>query len=240
VTRYLFVLLTFFASLAAQAGESAPNVLILGDGIYQNPAFTLNQDYNGSARIVFATAKVGLPYNSAYVRDNLDSLISDPALGSKKWDLIFFTVGLVDLVYHVPDMTTFRTLPKPAGGVLSSSPKLYEENLNAIIKGLKATGSKIVWVNIQPTAHVTSQIVEPGSEIPLNAIAEKIMKANGIPIADMHAHLTKKIKAEKDQQRLGLVSKKWDHHLVFADHIQQMLGIKLVQKSAPDSPKKKK
>ena len=81
-------------------------------------------------------------------------------------------------------------MPKSAGGVRATSPQQYEANLQAIIKRLTSTGSKVIWGNTTPTAHEKRDLFDPDSEIAYNVIAEKIMKANAIPIVDLHAYVS--------------------------------------------------
>ena len=52
--------------------------------------------------------------------------------------------------------------------------------------GLKKTGAKLVWANITPVRDSSGGIIDPGSEIAYNAIAARAMKAQGVPVFDMH------------------------------------------------------
>lgn len=241
ITRLSVTLLMFFTALSLRAGESVPQILILGDAVYQESYKSIGNDLKGVARIVYTTSQSGVPCDSAYVRKNIDALLSEKAPGNKQWDLIIFNVGLVDLMYKAPNMMSFRALPKSAGGIRSTTPQAFEENLTAIIKRLKTSGSKVMWANITPTAHVTSPLFDTDSEIPFNKIAEKVMKAQGIPITDMHTHVTNLIKESKDKRKVNKDSPFYVHQLGISqpitDFIVKTCGIKKPAETKPPAKK---
>ena len=65
----------------------------------------------------------------------------------------------------------------------------YEKNLLDIVKRLKSTGAKLIWANTTPIL-ASGPLYDAGSEVEYNAIAARIMTANGIPINDMNTFAT--------------------------------------------------
>lgn len=169
---------------AQEPVEKLPRVLILGDSTYQQPAAEVTKLLVGKAEIVFARIPAGETRNSSSAVKNLDQW-----LGEEKWDLIHFNFGLGDLVYRAPNMKSFRVLPKYAGGVRATSPEEYKENLGEIVERLKTTEAKLIWASTTPIRHSQTKVFEMGSEIEYNSIANKVMKANEIPISDMYTYV---------------------------------------------------
>ena len=52
---------------------------------------------------------------------------------------------LGDLIHRAPNMKQLRIMPIHAGGVVNTPPERYEQNLDAIVKRLKATNAKLVY-----------------------------------------------------------------------------------------------
>lgn len=101
-------------------------------------------------------------------------------IGKGHWDLIQFNWGLWDIAYRAKGS---MKLDEKAG-VLTTSPEDYRRNLEALVKILKTTGAKLVFVT---TTYVPSG--EPGrSEKNVkkyNRIALKVMKENGVMVNDI-------------------------------------------------------
>lgn len=170
-------------SPAQEPAKPLPRVLIIGDVNYHEPASVMSKQLKGSVEIVRPVIKTIEVLNSTTALANLELL-----LGTGKWDLIHFNVGLGDLIYRAPGMKSFRVMPIESGGIRTTDPKAYESNLRELAKRLKATGAKIVWASTTPIRASTTNVFLPGSEIEYNAIAAKVMTENGIPINDMHTH----------------------------------------------------
>lgn len=170
-------------ALAQPQAKPLPRILIIGDVIYQEPAATISKELKGRVEVVRPVLNSHEVLNSTTALANLDFL-----LGTGKWDLIHFNVGLGDLIYRAPGMKSFRVMPIASGGVRTTDPKLYESNLRELVKRLKATGAKLVWASTTPIRTSTTNVFSLGSEIEYNSIAAKIMTEHGIPLNDMYAH----------------------------------------------------
>jgi hypothetical protein len=179
--RY-FIFLLFLTPAFGE--EKLPQVLIIGDSIYQQPASETSKALKGRVNVVYGAMKPGEVCNTSTALEKLDEW-----LGEEKWDLIHFNFGLGDLVYRAPGMKSFRAYPKDAGGIRTTSPNDYEINLNELAKRLKATGAKLVWGSTTPIRHSTTDVFEKGSEIEYNAIAKKVMTNHRVPVNDMYAHV---------------------------------------------------
>ena len=70
----------------------------------------------------------------------------------------------------------------------------YEKNLRELVAKMKATGAKLIWATITP---IPDGELQPGrrfgDEAEYNAIAKKIMEANGVRINDLNAWITPKL-----------------------------------------------
>lgn len=169
-----------------------PNVLVLGDSIYSQPANNAASILQGRVNLKFATMQPGEVWNTHHAIENLDAI-----LGDETWDLIHFNLGLGDLVYRAPNMKAFRILPKQVGGIRTTTPTIYEKNLRVLVTRLKATGAKLIWASTTPIRHSSTGVFEMGSEIEYNTIATKVMTEQGVPINDMYNHVLKLIDMDK-------------------------------------------
>jgi len=98
-------------------------------------------------------------------------------LSETRYDVVHFNFGLNDI---------FRGRK----GAWHSPPEKYAEHLSKIVALLKTNGAKIVWANTTPIP-ANDPHRSKGEDIIYNAIAEKIMKKNNIPINDLHSVVTK-------------------------------------------------
>ena len=200
----LVVVLMLALPVLAQ-DKALPRVLIIGDNIYSQHCRGLGQDLKDRAQVVFAQWPSEVVANSATVNEHLDALLGHvgrdgellPADKRPDWDMIHINVGLGDLIYRVPELQSFRVLPIHAGGVVATSPKQYEANLETLMVRLKATGAKLVWAHTTPIRASTSNVFEPGSEVAYNAIAQKVMARHHVPINDMHSYARHLINMDK-------------------------------------------
>ena len=190
----MFILLLSCVLLPAPAlAEAAlPRVLILGDGVYQEPARRVASELKGRVEVVYATVQPGQVSTAETALKNLDTL-----LGTGSWDLIHFNFGLGDLVYRAPAMESFRTMPKAAGGVRTTGGQQYEKNLRELVGRLKATGAELIWASTTPIRSSPTGIFDLGSEQQYNAISARVMAEYKIPINDMHAYVTSTIDMER-------------------------------------------
>ncbi|MFT5239916.1 MAG: hypothetical protein ACI9OU_000802 [Candidatus Promineifilaceae bacterium] len=170
---------------AALGGEALPRVLIVGDSVYNAPVQQVAKFLQGRVEVVFPEIQTGEVRSSAAVLKHLDQW-----LGDGKWDLIYFNAGLADLVHRAPGMKSFRVMPIDSGGILTTSPEHYEQNLRGCLERLKATGATLVWSNTTPVRNTANGIFERGAEVKYNAIAAALMVEHNVTVNDMHAYVT--------------------------------------------------
>jgi len=169
----------------AQASEPLPRVLIIGDGVYQEPARAAAKELKGRVDVVFSSIAAGEVRNTETALKNLNAL-----LGEGKWDLIHFNFGLGDLVYRAPGLKAFRVMTKNTGGVRAVDARRYGENLRQLVPKLKATGARLIWASTTPIRSSPNGIFDQGSEKQYNEIAAAVMKVHQVPINDMYAYAT--------------------------------------------------
>lgn len=142
-----------------------PRVLLIGDSISIGYTLPTRELLKGKANVH------RIPENGGPTINGLAKL--DAWLGSEKWDVIHFNWGLHDI--RMDDGKTHQvTIDK------------YEQNMKELVKRLKATGAKLIWCSTTPVPKGAARRV-PGDELPFNAVAKKIMDAEGIAIDDLHA-----------------------------------------------------
>ena len=102
-------------------------------------------------------------------------------LGDGKWDVIHFNFGIHDLKY-MPD------------GKRQVEPEDYEKNLRTLVAKMKATGAKLIWATTTPIPDGELNPPRRFGKVPeYNAIAEKVMKENGVAIDDLNAAITPEV-----------------------------------------------
>ena len=180
------------AVVVAQDDLSLPQVLVIGDSIYQQPSGEVTKALKGKVKVVFAAIQPGEVRNTATVLNQLDELLKD-----QSWDVIHFNLGLGDLVYRAPGMKSFRVMPIDAGGVRATSPKQYEQNLEQLVKRLQGSGAKLIWASTTPIRHSGTNLFVKGSEVEYNAIAEKVMRRHDVAINDMYGFVKDLIDMDK-------------------------------------------
>jgi acyl-CoA thioesterase-1 len=158
-----------------------PNVLILGDSI--SIGYTLKV-----RKLLSNTANVYRPLdngnkNPANCADTGTGVKCLPKwLGANHWDVIHFNFGLHDVKY-LDEAGKYVT---PDKGKQVTLPDVYEKNLRQLVGELKKTGARLVWCSTTPIPEGASGRVK-GDEVAYNAIAEKVMKENGVPIDDLYS-----------------------------------------------------
>jgi len=184
------ILLSFSVGLisAAPAAKSAdrplPQVLIIGDSIslgYMKPL----------VKILKGTAVVGHnPGNAGHTGMGLANI--KRYLDGGKWDVIHFNWGLWDLCHRNPKSSNQGRRDK-VNGKITHTVEQYEANLTKLVKALKGSGAKLIWATTTPVPDGEAGRIK-GDELKYNTVAAKIMSANKIPVNDLHAHMTKRIK----------------------------------------------
>ena len=155
-----------------------PNVLLIGDSISIGYTVEVRKRLRGKADVF------RIPSNGQTAAYGLEHL--DKWLGKEKWDVIHFNWGLWDICYRNPKSKTQGHRDK-IGGALTATPEQYRENMQKIVDRLQETNAKLIWCATTPVPKLELGRKE-GDEIKYNAIAKKIMDANGISTNDLHAH----------------------------------------------------
>ena len=147
-----------------------PRVLLIGDSISMGYTMPVRELLKGKANIH------RVPENGGPTKNGIAKI--NAWLGSGKWDVIHFNWGIHDLKY-MPDEKR------------QVEPAEYESNLRTLVGKMKATGAKLIWATITP---IPSGELNPprrfGEVSEYNAIAEKVMKENGVAIDDLNTAVT--------------------------------------------------
>ena len=192
--RYRFAIPLLLPTLAA--AQELPRALILGDSIYNEPARSAQRMLEGRVQLVVPKDRIG---DTTTTLRNLDRI-----LGKQRWDLIHFNFGLADLHYRDPNTKSIRAMSKHAGGVRVTSPELYQENLEAIVQRLRATGAKLLWATTTPIkSSKFDSLYDPGSELEYNKIAARVMNKHGVAINDMHTYVRTVLTGRRDTSPFG-------------------------------------
>ncbi|NQU43193.1 SGNH/GDSL hydrolase family protein [bacterium] len=151
-----------------------PRVLIIGDSISIGYTDPLRKRLAGKANVH------RIPANGSHTGTGLEKL--DEWLGEKPWDLIAFNWGL----HEVTHMVDGKANPS---GERRNSHEVYEKNLEEIVKRLKQTRAKLIWISTTFVPEGSKARVHR-EEIPYNEIAARIMKRHQIPTIDLHSPTT--------------------------------------------------
>ena len=145
-----------------------PRVLLIGDSISIGYTLPTRELLKGKANVHRP------PTNCSSTGFGLSQLTS--WLGDKKWDVIHFNFGLHDAKL-------------PPEGVRHAPPDVYEKNLRALVKQMKATGAQLIFATTTPVPKGgnLSPTRRFGSVDEYNAIARKVMTESGVAIDDLNA-----------------------------------------------------
>ena len=149
-----------------------PRVLLIGDSISIGYTIPVREALAGKANVHRPAANCGPTIRG------LESL--DEWLGEDSWDVIHFNWGLHDLKY----MDGKQQVP----------PAEYEKNLGELVKRLKKTGARLIWCSTTPVPEGCSPPRTNDDVLAYNAVAKKIMDANGVAIDDLCAFALPKLK----------------------------------------------
>ena len=164
-----------FAEIEDVAG--LPRVLLIGDSISMGYTLPVRAALKGKANV--HRPKV----NCGPTTIGLKSI--DAWLGDGKWDVIHFNWGLHDLKYMGPKGENLGD-PSNPDCHQQVPPDEYEKNLRQLVERLQKTGAKLIWRNTTPVPEGSAGRVV-GDAVKYNAIAEKVMQENKIPIHDLYA-----------------------------------------------------
>lgn len=160
-------------ALCAQA-EARPRVLIIGDSISIGYTPFVKAALSNRMEIVHA------PGNNQATATGLAHL--DDWLGTGRWDVIHFNWGLHDLKY-IDGQGKGTSVSKGRQWVPVEQ---YETNLGTLVRRLKKSGARLIWCSTTPVPEGTG-IRIAGSEVAYNAAALRVMRAEGVPVNDLHA-----------------------------------------------------
>lgn len=170
--RLLFITI-FFAFAFTPPAKKA---LIIGDSISIGYFPTVKKELAGEVEVLHN------PGNAQHTGTGLRML--DKWLGDQKYDVILFNWGLWDLCYRHP-LSTVQGRRDKLNGEITYTVDVYEKNIEELVKRLKKTGAKLVFV--------TSTVVPPdeagrfeGDEIIYNDAAKAIMKKYDVEVCDLH------------------------------------------------------
>ncbi len=95
------------------------------------------------------------------------------------WDVIHFNWGVWDAVYRDKSSKFYN-------GRHTTSVADYEKNLSKLVARLKQTGATLIWASTTPVWK--GEPGKPNGDVDaFNAVAAKVMKANGVIIDDLNA-----------------------------------------------------
>jgi acyl-CoA thioesterase-1 len=162
-----------------------PNVLILGDSISIGYTLPLRKMLGGKANIFRPmTADGRNPVNCSGTTLGVNHI--DGWLDGRKWDVIHFNWGLHDLK-HVAEPGSTRNSNRAEDPVQATEDQ-YGRNLEVLVGKLKATGARLVFATTTPVAAgTTNPLREAEAPSRYNAIAMRIMEANGVRVNDLFA-----------------------------------------------------
>ena len=167
---------------APRIDPSLPKVLIIGDSISIGYTPAVQKLLAGKVNVV------RIPGNGQHTATGMAKL--QGWLGSEKWDAIHFNWGLWDLAYRgVKD----EKVRDKVDGKQFVPLEEYEKNLRELVNRLKATGAKLIWTTTTPVPDGDKGRF-PNDELKYNAVAEKIMKGNGVAVDDLHAAVMPRLK----------------------------------------------
>jgi hypothetical protein len=142
-----------------------PRVLLIGDSISIGYTAAVREALAGKANVHRA------PTNCGPTIRGLEQI--DKWLGDGRWDVIHFNFGLHDL--------------KKIQGKHQVPIDQYEKNLRKLVARMKKTGARLVWCSTTPVPQRSSPPRANADVVAYNAVARKIMDANGIAIDDLYA-----------------------------------------------------
>jgi len=166
-----------------------PRALLIGDSISIGYTRDVKELLDGKVRVERIRG------NAQHTGAGLARL--DAWLGDEPWDVIHFNWGLWDLCYRNPESKTQGHRDKVHGKITFELPD-YERNLRELVRRLKATGAVLIWANTTPVPEGEAGRFQ-GDAARYNAVAEKIMRENGIAIDDLYAHVLPRMKELQSQ-----------------------------------------
>ncbi|MBT3279237.1 MAG: SGNH/GDSL hydrolase family protein [Phycisphaerales bacterium] len=156
--------------------KGLPRVLIIGDSISIGYTMPTQDLLKGKVNV----HRIGT--NAGPTTRGLANI--DEWIGKGKWDVIHFNWGLHDLKY----IDAKGNLTAVAKGKQQISTADYEKNLTKLVQRLKKTGAKLVFATTTPVPEGSKGRIV-GDSVKYNAVALKIMKAEGIVVNDLYTFI---------------------------------------------------
>ena len=206
--RYLILILFVFAF--GSHSEPEKKILIIGDSISIGYTPFVKEALKDRAEVVHNKG------NAQHTGTGLLKL--EEWLGEENWDIIQFNWGLWDLCYRHPDAKPYGNRDK-IKGTLTFSPEDYAANLDKLVKRLKQTNAKLIFVTTSYVPPGEAGRIE-GDEKRYNKRALEVMKKNGIMVNDIHKY-SKKVHAKHK-------SAKGDVH--YTEEGYKLLANKIIEK----------
>jgi Carbohydrate esterase, sialic acid-specific acetylesterase/GDSL-like Lipase/Acylhydrolase family len=148
---------------------------ILGNA-YEDPVFLLRFATRHPIGFLKGSRSLGLDY--------LPPSSGGDTAQQGNWDVIHFNFGVWDAGYKDVSSKYYQ------GHGNTTSVTDFEKNLRALVARMKQTGATVIWASVTPVWKG-----EPGKPnadvVAYNAVAEKVMKENGVIIDDLHALVPK-------------------------------------------------
>ena len=141
-----------------------PRVLIIGDSVSRGYTLAVRDKLAGIANVHRAPENCGPTANGVKKLDIWTQ--------GQKWDVVTFNFGIHD-----------RNTPSAQ----------YEARLTEIIRRLRATGAVVLFVNTTPIPDGTKTYGSSALITQKNELAEKVMKAAGVPIVDVYSAVMPKL-----------------------------------------------
>lgn len=174
--RIIFILLILVVALSSFEQPKA-KILIIGDSISNGYTPFVKEELKDIAEVHHN------PGNAKHTGNGLKHIES--WLAADDWDIIHFNWGLWDLCYRHPDSKVQGNRDK-VNGTITFAPEDYQKNLEALVKLIKKhSDAELIFAT---TTYVPEKEAGRFQEdaIKYNAIAKKIMKANGIKVNDIY------------------------------------------------------
>ncbi len=156
-------------------------------GIEQTLGRTLGNHFDEPVMLLrFGTHPSGFKRGSrSLAHDYLPPSSGGGSAADAKWDVIHFNWGVWDMAYRDPKPGD-KWHSNKFTGKLTTPLDIFDKNLRELVAKMNATGATLVWGTITP---MHKDIISRFAEDPprYNAVAEKIMKENGVRINDLYA-----------------------------------------------------
>ena len=169
---YKYILISLLLIGLSGFQPKMKKVLIIGDSISIGYTPFVKEALAGKAIVKHN------PGNAQHTGNGLEKL--NEWLESEQWDVIQFNWGLWDLCYRSPGSKVQGNRDK-VNGTITYSVEDYQKNMRALVKKLKATGAKLIFVT---TTYVPENEAGrfAGDELRYNKAAIQVMKENDISV----------------------------------------------------------